>query len=221
MNRSPSDHKPFGSQPITEWLQGYQRGDDDGVFGTLLWHAVSDIIRHYTDKQLGKQKTIDGPDGIANEAFFQLLKGLRADEFRSLKDRHDLLQLLRTLCERRAEDSKRRERAKKRGGGQVVSVDNPEEIADHSCDAGHSGQTAAERFVEESFQELLELIVHHYRDRPEVTIFELAYMSGMTDLEIERHGVKDEDGQPLTKKAIERRRKAMLEFLKRRVRDDE
>ena len=96
-----------------------------------------------------------------------------------------------------------------------------EEIADHSCDAGHSGQTAAERFVEESFQELLELIVHHYRDRPEVTIFELAYMSGMTDLEIERHGVKDEDGQPLSKKAIERRRKAMLEFLKRRVRDDE
>ena len=220
MNRTPSDHDPFGSQPITEWLQGYQQGDDDGVFGTLLWHAVSDILCNYTKKKLRKKPTIDGPDGIANEAFFQLLKGLRADEFRSLKNRHDLLQLLRTLCERRAEDSKRREGAKKRGGGQVQTLANPADVADRSHVASHRGPTA-EQTLEESFQELLELVLHHYRDRPEVEIFKCAYMSGMTDVEIMNFGLKDKQGKSLSDREIKRRRQAMLEFLRHRVRDEE
>lgn len=221
MNRSSSDHDPFGSLPITEWLQGYQQGGDDGVFGNLLWHAVSDIICHYAEKKLRDQPSLDGPEGIANEAFFQLLMGLRAESFRSLKNRHDLLQLLYSVCERRAEDSKRRESAQKRGGGRIVTIANPADVEDQSRAAGRRGQTDDQIVVEESFQELLELIIQHYQDRPEVEIFKCAYMSGMTDVEIANRGLKDKQGKSLGDREIKRRRLAMLAFLKQRVSDRE
>jgi hypothetical protein len=46
-------------------------------------------------------------------------------------------------------------------------------------------------------------------------------MSGMTDVEIMNFGLKDKQGKSLSDREIKRRRQAMLEFLRHRVRDEE
>ena len=221
MNRtpSPSDRDPWNGQPITEWMQGYQRGDD--LKQHDLWKAVSGIILNYAHKQLKTRPTIDGADGIANEAFYQLLKGLRADTFNHLKNRHDLLIILLELCKRRATDSKRRGSAKKRGEGKVLSGGHFDEADQYARVPGRKMQPDEEIIVEESFHELVELVFKRYRDRPEIEIFECAYIEGMSDAEIFRKELKDQSGKRLGIGLIRRRRIEMLEFLKRQECEEE
>jgi hypothetical protein len=219
MNQSDTHQDPFGSQPITEWMRGHLQGDT--LMQHRLWKAVSDILINYTKKQLEGKPNLDGPEGIVNEAFFQLLKGLEEDKFRTMTNRHDLLQMLYTLCARRAEDSLRRENAQKRGGGRIVPIDNPSDVEDRSGSWNPGDQIAEELILEESFQELLTLVIKRYRNRPEVDIFKYAYMSGMTDRAIANRPVKDEAGKPMEEQEIRRRRKAVLAYLKRQSGNEE
>jgi hypothetical protein len=82
-------------------------------------------------------------------------------------------------------------------------------------------QPDEEIIVEESFHELVELVFKRYRDRPEIEIFECAYIEGMSDAEIFRKELKDQSGKRLGIGQIRRRRIAMLEFLKRQECEEE
>jgi DNA-directed RNA polymerase specialized sigma24 family protein len=62
---------------------------------------------------------VDGDD-IAGEVFTEFLKGVQGDRFQRLNDRRDFWQVLAMLTERRVIAHWRRERAQKRGGGEVL-----------------------------------------------------------------------------------------------------
>ena len=203
MTDSSERMDPFGSQPITEWLRGCHNGEE--LAQHKLWQAVSEIIIGYCQRRPGR-RTIDGADGIANEAFFQLLMGLQENRCKKLADRHDLLDILFHLCKCRTIDSQRRGDTKKRGEGKQTDLDLNNQPS----------EDALKSMIGESFEELLELVAKRYASRPEIRIFEHAYLCDYKDQDLALK-LKDEQGKDMCARQIQRRRQAMIEWLKNKV----
>lgn len=192
---------PFDSEPITQWLRGCFNGDE--LAQLKLWEAVSKIIIQYCRQRPGPQ-TIDGADGIANEAFFQLLKGMQEKRFQRLVDRYDLLVILFHLCKCRTIDSQRRGDSKKRGEGKQTDLDLN----------NLPNNDAIKSVIEESFKEMLELVIQKYEQGPEVKIFEYAYLGGYSDEEISQLLIEDKRTNKLSARQISTRRKGIIAWLR-------
>jgi hypothetical protein len=70
--------------------------------------------------------------------------------------------------------------------------------------------------IGESFEELLELVAKRYASRPEIRIFEHAYLCDYKDQDLALK-LKDEQGKDMCARQIQRRRQAMIEWLKNKV----
>jgi len=221
MSPSRRNPNPFGSKPITEMMRGSQEGDSQSQ--SDLWNAVSEILISYSRKRLQGKANLDGPEGIANEAFFQLLKGLEENRFRNMNNRQDLLQVMLNLCERRIIDSERRAHAKKRGAGQkLVRGDLPDADGNAPIWEQVSDDAIKGIIVAETFQELLELVANEFPEGPDYEIFRYAYIVGYDDDNIASLlNKKYQSGLTFTKDKIGNRRKKLLEYLRDEMGDRE
>lgn len=106
------------SDSVTDWIESLKAGQHDAA--ELLWRRYSEVLAQLALRQLGRtpRRAFDEED-VAVSAFQAFLEGVDEGRFPKLDDRDDLWQVLVMLTERRAISARRRERAQKRGGGQV------------------------------------------------------------------------------------------------------
>ena len=90
-----------------------------------LMYVVGFVVGQFILVGLARSKLGDVPrraedeEDVALAAFASFCKGIEAGRFSRLDDRDDLWQVLIVLTERKAVDQVRRERAQKRGAGDV------------------------------------------------------------------------------------------------------
>jgi RNA polymerase sigma factor (sigma-70 family) len=103
---------------VTNWIVHLKAGRQDAA--DPLWRRYSESLARLALRQLGKtpRRAFDEED-VAASAFNAFLQGVDEGRFSQLDDRDDLWQVLVMLTERRAISARRRERAQKRGGGEV------------------------------------------------------------------------------------------------------
>ncbi|MBW3599158.1 MAG: RNA polymerase subunit sigma-70 [Planctomycetes bacterium] len=175
----------------TNWLRLLKTGDDGAA--RLLWERY---VRRLTG--LARRKIVSGPCRMADEedvalsAFHSFCRGAAAERFDQLEDRSDLWQVLAMITTRKALRQLQRERAQKRGGGEVrgeSAFRGPGESS--GCGAIQEvpdGSPSPEymAIVDEEFQRLLDLL-------PDQTLRDVvvAKLAGYTNAEIaerqERH----------------------------------
>lgn len=105
-------------ESVTTWLNRLKSGRSEA--GQQIWQRyVEDLVR-LARRKLGRapRRAADEEDVVLS-AFDGFLKGVADRRFGKLDDREDLWQILIMLTERRAIALKRREKALKRGGGEV------------------------------------------------------------------------------------------------------
>lgn len=106
------------SSSVSDWLEQVRNLNEDASI--KLWNRYFEQLASLARRKLGAKplRVIDEGD-IANQAFEDLLAGIRDGRFQKLDDRGDLWALLVTITERRSTDAKRKWNRQKRGGGQV------------------------------------------------------------------------------------------------------
>jgi len=104
------------------------------------------------------RRAVDGED-IAQQAFAAFFRGVAANRFSQLEDRHDLWQVLVMLADRRANDHLRHELGPEHGGGRVRGDSALERQGDRSG-SGAAGfdNIAAPPVTSESADALIQLI---------------------------------------------------------------
>ncbi len=109
---------------ISGWLDALRVRDE--VATQRLWQEYFRRLVGLARARMGGRPA--GPDGsedIALSAFNSFCRGAEAGRFPALADRNDLWQILMMLTARKSIDAIDRERAIKRGGGRVRSIDGP------------------------------------------------------------------------------------------------
>ncbi|MSR58477.1 MAG: RNA polymerase subunit sigma-70 [Planctomycetaceae bacterium] len=155
---------------VSDWLESLKRGSDDASL--KIWQRYVEQLVREADRRLKNlpRRAVDGED-IAQEAFAGFFRGVAANQFSKLDDRHDLWQLLITLADRRAIDHMRRELGPERGAGRVRGGSALEPPANRSG-SGPAGldKHAAPPVTPESADALIRLI---QRSFPELADEEL------------------------------------------------
>ncbi len=103
---------------VTAWIAGLKLGDSAAA-GQIWRRYVDRLIRLAHGKLRGSPIRISDEEDVALSAFNDFLEGVEDGRFARLDDRDDLWQVLVMLTERKAIAQRRREQAKKRGGGHV------------------------------------------------------------------------------------------------------
>lgn len=127
---------------VTEWMEQLKRGDS--LAAQKLWERYVDQLARLARKHLGQTpRRVADEEDVALAAFASFCEAAKARRFAKLDDRDDLWQVLLMLTERKAIDQIRRERAQKRGGGDVRG-----ESALEGGDSGESGPPGLGRVVD-------------------------------------------------------------------------
>ena len=103
---------------VTNLIEQMKAGDDEAeakLYGRY-WPILVNLARQ---KLGGAPKRVADEEDIAQEAFFSFHRSLRAGKFPALDSREGLLALLTSITARRVASQNERQRAQKRGGGQV------------------------------------------------------------------------------------------------------
>ena len=106
------------SHSISEWIDQLRDGNPQaaqGIWNRFYHRLVAAATRHMRTAGV---RVVDGDD-IAMEAFTSFFARVESGHFPDLRDRQGLWRLLLTIVERRAKNQIRKERAKKRGEGNV------------------------------------------------------------------------------------------------------
>lgn len=123
----PNDLSTSSSESVTEWLGKLKAGDL--LVGQQLWQRYVHQLLRLSKRKLGDaSKKVSDEEDVALSAFHALLVGAADGRFGQLEDRDDLWQLLVMLTERKAIAVRRKDKAEKRGGGDVrgeSAVDGP------------------------------------------------------------------------------------------------
>jgi DNA-directed RNA polymerase specialized sigma24 family protein len=103
---------------VTEWILQLQ--DRNAAAAQQLWGRYVERLVRLARRKMGSapRRAADEEDVVVS-IFDAAFRGIQAGRFAQLSDRHDLWQILVMLTERKAIDLKRRERAVKRGRGQI------------------------------------------------------------------------------------------------------
>jgi DNA-directed RNA polymerase specialized sigma24 family protein len=116
---------------VTTWIERLKAGQRDEAT-RRLWEAYfGRLVRRAHALLGGRAGAAAGAEDVALSAFDSFVRAVEQGRFPRLDDRHDLWQVLLVLTARKAGKHRRRERAQKRGGGQVANFselagDNPE-----------------------------------------------------------------------------------------------
>ena len=103
---------------VIRWVTQLARGDTQAA--QPLWNRYyGQLVRLARTKLGSTDRRIADEEDIALSAFNSFCRGLAADRFPDLSDRHDLWRLLITLTARKAAAHLRRMHSKKRGAGMV------------------------------------------------------------------------------------------------------
>lgn len=103
---------------VTQWLGPLKSGDAEAA--QQLWDRyVEQLVRLARTKLRGSRRRDADEEDVALSAFDSFCRGAAADRFPNLHDRHGLWPLLATITARKAIKLAKRERRKKRGGGEV------------------------------------------------------------------------------------------------------
>jgi DNA-directed RNA polymerase specialized sigma24 family protein len=105
-------------EEVTRWLNDLGRGDPQATQD--LWERYFAKLALFARRKLETQprRAADEED-VALSAMNSFCRGMAEHRFAGLRDRADLWKLLLTITARKACASRRRQRAAKRGGGQV------------------------------------------------------------------------------------------------------
>jgi RNA polymerase sigma factor (sigma-70 family) len=104
---------------VTEWIDRLKEGDESS--GQRLWTRYVDTLIRLARSKLGQAPRRDcDEEDVVISAFDSFFRGIERGRFPRLEDRSDLWQILVMLTERKAVNQRRRQLAKKRGGGQVL-----------------------------------------------------------------------------------------------------
>jgi len=105
---------------ISHWIANLKDGDEDAA--QALWSRYAIRLLDCAKKRLGRsQSGIADEEDVAQLAFASLCRGASEGRFQDVKNRDELWWMLLTITKRKATDHMRRETAKKRGGGKVIS----------------------------------------------------------------------------------------------------
>ena len=162
---------------VTHWINLFPSGDDQAA--TRLWDLYFDRIVRLARKKLGVvAKPGYDEEDIALSAFKSLFRCVRRGRVQDDLDREQLWKLLATITLRKVYDAIVYENRQKRSpkNGQVVDLSHQSVMQSLISD---EPQPAAQAQMEESFNELLDSLVH--RDLQEIAIMK---MEGYTNQEI-------------------------------------
>lgn len=97
-----------------------KHGDEDAA--QQLWSRYAMRLLDIARKRLGARKTaVADEEDVAQLVFASLCRGASAGRFHDVRNRDELWWMLLTITKRKATDQLRRQTAKKRGSGHVVS----------------------------------------------------------------------------------------------------
>jgi DNA-directed RNA polymerase specialized sigma24 family protein len=156
--------------------------------------AAQELWRRYFQRLVGLARTrlrnvsrrARDEEDVALSAFNSFFRGVDNGRFPELNDREDLWQVLMLLTERKAVNEFRREKALKRGGGNVrgdscfaAGADSGKQGIDEIGAPGPTPELAA--ILTEECRRLFQVL-----DEPELRVVALLKMEGFTNEEIAR-----------------------------------
>lgn len=107
-----------GTNSISMWIASLK--DGDAAAAQRLWDRFSARLRDFAQQRLGRTpRGMADEDDIAQSAFHSMCEGVIAGRFSDVRSRDELWWLLLKLTRQKAVNHRRREGAKKRGGGRV------------------------------------------------------------------------------------------------------
>lgn len=166
----------------TYWLQLLKDGDGDAA-GELWERCIRRMLGLARRKLSAGQRRIADEEDVAVSAFHSFCRGAAEGRFASLEDRHDLWQVLAVITSRKAGHQLQKERAQKRGSGDVRGESA---FASHeNSGPGLAGAASDEptpeyaAMVEEQFERLLDQL-----EDPTLQQVTLLKLEGFTNVEI-------------------------------------
>jgi DNA-directed RNA polymerase specialized sigma24 family protein len=140
---------------ITSWLEQFKAGDREAA--AKLWGGYVRRMLGLARKKLGglPRRGSDEED-VALSAFASFCRRAEQGGFARLDDRDDLWQLLALITTRKAADLVARERAQKRGGGEVRGESAFAQPPDDPGEERGIEQVAARELTPEEVAELVE-----------------------------------------------------------------
>ena len=153
---------------VSQWIADLKEGEADAVH--QLWKRYSRRLTDLARRRLANApKRVADEDDIAQSVFFSICRAADEGRLESVKDRDDLWWMLLRLTRMKVTDHIRRERAQKRGRGNVqleseLFQTNNSEAGSFSLDNFIGDEPTPEILVimEEEHQRLLSLL----RDSP-------------------------------------------------------
>ena len=105
-------------EEFTQWIARLSHGDERAARG--LWEQYFTRLVLYARRKLERvpRRAVDEED-VALSAMYSFCRGMAAHRFDKVDDREDLWKLLVTITARKVCAHRRREHARKRGGGRV------------------------------------------------------------------------------------------------------
>lgn len=109
------------ARSVTRWINDLTTGNRGEAFARL-WERYFPQLVQLAQARLrrGTSRPADGED-VALSAFESFFRGAAAGRFPELGNREDLWKLLVTITARKAQNCRRDEHRRKRGGGRVVN----------------------------------------------------------------------------------------------------
>lgn len=111
-----SDHD--FSVEFSSWIEGLRKGDNRAA--QAVWEAYFDRLVALSRQKLASiPRRVADEEDVALSALKSFCRGVAADRFPKLDDRHDLWKVLVTITVRKSIAERRRQTSQKRGGGRV------------------------------------------------------------------------------------------------------
>jgi DNA-directed RNA polymerase specialized sigma24 family protein len=105
---------------VSTWIASLKHSDADAA--QRLWDRYSIQLVELARRRLDRvPKGFADEDDVAQSVFRNICCGAAAGRFGDIKNRDDLWWIILSITKRKTVDLKRRQMAKKRGGGQVLS----------------------------------------------------------------------------------------------------
>ena len=169
---------------VTQWLQRLADGDESAAQG--IWEEYFEKLVRLARKRLeGLSRRVADEEDVALSAMKSFFRGMAAGRYPQLNDREDLWKLLVTITAHKAIAELRRQRALKRGGGNVRGLSAFSGKGEEGSEAGGIEQVMGREptpefacFVADNCSSLFDRLDQELRE------IALAKMEGFTHEEI-------------------------------------
>ena len=105
---------------VSQWIVSLRAGEVEAVEN--LWNRYKQRLVELASRRLADSpKRVADEEDVAQSVFLSLCRGAAAGRFEDVRNRDDLWWLVLAITKQKVVDLVRRETAKKRGGGRVLS----------------------------------------------------------------------------------------------------